>query len=1349
MITVNEIPDFDIEGAESACSGTEYPYQITTTQTNLIYSWIIDGVTIPNSNVSVYNQTWTNAANASNQTHTISVTATTPEGCSVTKEKDVDVLLIDFDLTGDLEVCTGGDATYLISPIQPNVSYEWKVDGVTVSPSPLSSYDHNWINTSSVSQFHTVSVTAASNNGSNCSVTKELSVEVFVSPPVITVSPDIVVCRGNQTNISLFANSANYSNYSWTSSPNVLIINPNQSNINIDVNQLQNGITSFTVIGSNGTCTNSATVQVTVVEEVNLILPANICQNQTLALTGGVPAGGIYSNPQGAISFNGTNYIFDPSGLQAGFSYPITYTTIQGCVGTATAEIEVKNSRKDYNLQITACAGSLQAEVFLTPSLSNGDELTILGQTYTSGTSWSFSGYSIGTQILASIYNPNSGSCSEIYINGTLNTTTVSVSEKAAKDLYVKDNASDFGIQPSTGGSASPSVAWSLLPPPVDLSISINDPYEANPNTNVNENTWFYYQDANPEYNVVVNHPKGGSIVMNNDNYLYITVYNGGCEAFGKGLGVDAYFYHSNTGQTGSIWRPLIPADANDDNLNIPGGVIRIPEDIPAGKSLIIMKKVSGGLIPTTQAHTCTMPRILPCASDAVYNDNCNEETLGQGLPAVDLPASFVGYPITYNNVAWRNVNLVYPSNSQGRVLISNTTNIDRIVRINLDFQNHIFTHYLENNELELVLSPTLYNRWMQAGQVTNNLIYSGGFFKFKAQEERDAWIDFYLSAGESHELGINFNILPPNNSQVVQDPIYYLELIQYNDGERAGSVNYEILVNGDPITPTAPTTLSASSISFESIQLDWANTPTNGDVLVLERRKMLAPVTDYEIIANVSPTTTSYVDTGLDYYTTYQYRLKAVANTSLSSGYVYSLATRTLDIIPATPIDLEAVLNSDGTVNINWNDQAVYERGYEISRSIDGGAYVMLDNNLTIDTERYHDTQIATDGSYRYRVRAFSHQNYSSYATSIALSISKPQTPSLNATLHTNTNPVKIELSWNPIINATGYRIERSENGGAYQIISLSNPISHEDFNISDGNIYSYRLYALQGNLESDPDIQAITVNIGYTISGTIKNHSDNVPVKTVIVELLDGNENFISNVTTLLDGNYSFDVDPNNTYTIRPSKDSNPHNGVDNADLSALNNVSGNPYLYIAADVNNDCIVNQADFNMAYAFVHYNVNMTASSWKFVSSDYNMNLVYNSTVNQSPCFDNSRTYISVNSNHIDQDFIGIKTGDLTDSAVPSQKVSTQIEVEKVNLTASPNPFNTSTTIRFSSKIADEKYTMVVRNSLGQEIKRIEGVTKKGNNKVEINMLGYASGLYYVEYISSDRRENIKIVLAK
>lgn len=84
-----------------------------------------------------------------------------------------------------------------------------------------------------------------------------------------------------------------------------------------------------------------------------------------------------------------------------------------------------------------------------------------------------------------------------------------------------------------------------------------------------------------------------------------------------------------------------------------------------------------------------------------------------------------------------------------------------------------------------------------------------------------------------------------------------------------------------------------------------------------------------------------------------------------------------------------------------------------------------------------------------------------------------------------------------------------------------------------------------------------------------------------------------------------------------------------------------------------------------------------------------------------------------------------------------------------VELTASPNPFNTSTIIRFSSEIAEEKYTMLVRNSLGQEIKRFEGITKKGNNEIEINMLGYSSGLYYVEYISSDSREHIKIIIAR
>ncbi|WP_338793297.1 T9SS type A sorting domain-containing protein [Bernardetia sp. MNP-M8] len=1140
---------------ETSCVGLELVGDVDSSLNPTNWQWYKDDCATPIAGANLSSYTANQEGNY-HATVTVTINGIPQEQSSNAVWVNMTPEYADFKIEGETRVCLN-TYQYSISNIQNDVTYEWKLDGVVVQTGSAP-FSKTW--TATDAGIRTISITATTNG--ECIFTKSLEVEVFDPAPPLNMSPDVAICEGdNQTSVSISARTFGYdlSGYSW--SPTIGLVSPTISGTGVILNQLPNGTTTYTVTATmaNG-CTNTGTVSITKGSSVALDIPEeSICVNAAtpLILSGGLPLGGVYSGGQG-VYFDGTNYIFDPSGLQSG-DYEITYTN--DC-GSATDIIEVKSGRKDYNLQIMACAGSNQAEVFLTPSLSNGDELELLGQTYTSGGYWNISS-SIGTSVTATITNNTTATtCGGTYINNSLNTVTVTVVEAPAKDLYYKDHPFDFGQQPSGGGWNSPSISVTRTAPPVgyDLVAPLYPSLGFDINTQPQKFIKFYYSDGNASNFATVEavvdaHP--GTLVGGVLNYIYLRVYNK-CGAFGEGLQFDVSFSQSVTALNPGGWTSYLPT----------GLIASIPRDLPSGGELIIAIPVDAGIIGIGGGgHTCSYAQLFDCINPS---DLSCQETSGFGhLPLANISGS--------NNKTWRNLNFISAIQGDGTVTIKNDDLVGKMVRVKYDFDPHTpgKAHYLEYNSLQISLPPGLLSRWSANNYLSNNVDFINGSSSLvRLTEQRNGWMEFWLDAGESYTLGLSFGI-PPSNNLSLQDPVYVFHVSQHNEGVPTGGVSYNLMIDFVDVAPVVPSNLQAQAISSSKIELTWLDNSDNEQVFVLERR--ILGSSTYEIVANINENEITYTDEGLDSYTTYQYRLKAMSSTGLVSDYIYAEAT----------------------------------------------------------------THISSD----------------------------------------------------------------------------------------------------------------------IQISGTIRNHVDNAPVGEVVVELLDANNTVISQITTISDGVYSFNVLPNTIYKVRPSKDINPHNGVDNADLQAIGGggasaggtptFNNTPYLFLAADVNGDCRVNLGDRMMLRNFVLGNISsITAPSWKFVSSDYDLSLIYTNYSNNLPCFENTRVYNSITASYINQDFVGVKTGDITGDVDPLQKVQIKEEVNETTFKASPNPFTTSTTIHFSSEVA-ENYTMVVRNSLGQEIKRIEGVTKKGNNKVEINMLGYSSGLYYVEYISSDRRENIKIVLAR
>ncbi len=174
--------------------------------------------------------------------------------------------------------------------------------------------------------------------------------------------------------------------------------------------------------------------------------------------------------------------------------------------------------------------------------------------------------------------------------------------------------------------------------------------------------------------------------------------------------------------------------------------------------------------------------------------------------------------------------------------------------------------------------------------------------------------------------------------------------------------------------------------------------------------------------------------------------------------------------------------------------------------------------------------------------------------------------------------------------------------------------------------------------------------------LGGYIENEMGDM-VEQVTVNL-SGN-NAIPTITNNT-GNYAF---PNlamfGNYTVEPEKDMNPLNGVTTFDLVIINkHVLGiealnSPYKMIAADVNNDGNITTFDVVQLRQLILYIITELPSndSWRFVDASY----VFPNPNNPfSVAFPEAIDYNNMATNQMAADFIGIKIGDVNNSATPN-----------------------------------------------------------------------------------------------
>ena len=134
---------------------------------------------------------------------------------------------------------------------------------------------------------------------------------------------------------------------------------------------------------------------------------------------------------------------------------------------------------------------------------------------------------------------------------------------------------------------------------------------------------------------------------------------------------------------------------------------------------------------------------------------------------------------------------------------------------------------------------------------------------------------------------------------------------------------------------------------------------------------------------------------------------------------------------------------------------------------------------------------------------------------------------------------------------------------------------------------------------------------------------------------------------------------------FVIKPHKDINHVNGVTSFDLAVIQqHIVGNaalssPYKIIAADINASGQVSAFDLYLAQQVIVGNDSTFPGneSWRFVPADH----VFTDPTDPwaGTGFPDSIVLTSATSNMPDQDFVAIKVGDVTDSAIPNDSLGT------------------------------------------------------------------------------------------
>ncbi len=168
----------------------------------------------------------------------------------------------------------------------------------------------------------------------------------------------------------------------------------------------------------------------------------------------------------------------------------------------------------------------------------------------------------------------------------------------------------------------------------------------------------------------------------------------------------------------------------------------------------------------------------------------------------------------------------------------------------------------------------------------------------------------------------------------------------------------------------------------------------------------------------------------------------------------------------PAAPSQLTGTIRSATQIRLNWNDNANNETGFQVWRSVNGGAATQL-TVLGANTVTYTDGSVSAGNTYTYQVRAINAAGASAFAGPLTLIVAVPAAPSgLTTRAVRNNNRADVTLRWTDNSNnESSFTLQRATDPafttGVNNQTLGANTTNVTQTGLNRGTTYYYRILA------------------------------------------------------------------------------------------------------------------------------------------------------------------------------------------------------------------------------------------------------------------------------------------------
>ena len=174
--------------------------------------------------------------------------------------------------------------------------------------------------------------------------------------------------------------------------------------------------------------------------------------------------------------------------------------------------------------------------------------------------------------------------------------------------------------------------------------------------------------------------------------------------------------------------------------------------------------------------------------------------------------------------------------------------------------------------------------------------------------------------------------------------------------------------------------------------------------------------------------------------------------------------------LLPATPANVTAMPAGSGEIAVAWAD-VEGETSYQVERALDPGGPWIMSATPAQDATAVNDSGLSAGTTYFYRIIAIGGDGQSD-PSDVASATTTVDVPASPATMTvTVAGADRIDLPWDNVADESGYRLERSSDGGSgWATIGTTgrDVTTATDTGLEAGTTYWYRVFAANDAGES-----------------------------------------------------------------------------------------------------------------------------------------------------------------------------------------------------------------------------------------------------------------------------------------